>query len=145
MNTGEQIALVGSVLAVLIALVGWLVFRLHQRLDDLNVRPNLEGVHECRIDEEWHGLFIGRKYCSTHDEHWDPPRRTCPGLEREQRAATALPLAVGLPIPLRCPDGIVREFIPLHIEHGTMTLTNGIAVDLIDVASYEFNLQFGRE
>lgn len=25
----------------------------------------------CRIDEEWGGLFIGRRYCSTHDLRWD--------------------------------------------------------------------------
>ena len=25
----------------------------------------------CRITEEWCGSFIGRRYCSTHDVHWD--------------------------------------------------------------------------
>lgn len=26
---------------------------------------------KCRVDEEWQGLFIGRRYCSTHQVRWD--------------------------------------------------------------------------
>lgn len=32
----------------------------------------------CQIEEEWGGLFIGRKSCSTHQAHWDGPG-DCPG------------------------------------------------------------------
>jgi hypothetical protein len=27
--------------------------------------------NRCRIDEEWCGLFIGRRYCATHEIYWD--------------------------------------------------------------------------
>lgn len=25
----------------------------------------------CRVDEEWEGLFIGRRWCATHQVYWD--------------------------------------------------------------------------
>lgn len=25
----------------------------------------------CRIDEEWCGVFIGRRWCATHQVKWD--------------------------------------------------------------------------
>ena len=33
----------------------------------------------CRIDEEWGGLFIGRRHCVTHNVVWDDGG-ICPGL-----------------------------------------------------------------
>lgn len=27
--------------------------------------------NRCRVDEEWCGSFIGRRYCSTHNVVWD--------------------------------------------------------------------------
>lgn len=35
----------------------------------------------CRISEEWCGLFIGRRYCSTHRVYWDAPVQDCPKRE----------------------------------------------------------------
>lgn len=28
-------------------------------------------ARKCRVTEEYGGAFIGRKYCSVHDVHWD--------------------------------------------------------------------------
>ena len=28
-------------------------------------------LRQCRIDEEWCGSFIGRRFCATHDVYWD--------------------------------------------------------------------------
>lgn len=36
--------------------------------------------NRCRVDEEWCGQFIGRRYCQTHGYRWDPPvEQPCPG------------------------------------------------------------------
>ncbi len=37
--------------------------------------------NHCKIDQEWCGLFIGRKYCSYHDVKFDSG--DCPGLIEE--------------------------------------------------------------
>jgi len=39
-------------------------------------------ANRCRVDEEWCGLFIGRRYCSTHGYRWDPGQKPCPGHAR---------------------------------------------------------------
>jgi len=39
-------------------------------------------ANRCRVDEEWCGLFIGRRYCSTHSYRWDPGEKPCPGHAR---------------------------------------------------------------
>lgn len=40
---------------------------LWQRFSDWRERR----AKRCRVDEEWGGIFIGRRYCSTHREYWD--------------------------------------------------------------------------
>lgn len=40
----------------------------------------------CQVDEEWGGLFIGRRYCRTHDVRWDGGG-PCPQDSRQIRHA----------------------------------------------------------
>lgn len=85
----------------------------------------------CKISEEWGGVFIGRKYCTTHDEFWDPPTKECPGLALAQAVA----LDVGRVIPFRIMgEDKVRELVPTHI---TATGGYGRTVDLVDRQTYE--------
>ena len=33
----------------------------------------------CRVSEEWCGIFIGRRWCGTHEQRWDGGG-SCPDL-----------------------------------------------------------------
>lgn len=49
----------------------------------------------CRVDEEWCGLFIGRRWCATHAIRWDdggpcPATRVPAGPSAAEQAADVL-------------------------------------------------------
>ena len=60
--------------AVAIAILALITFP-REMLDTgkriLTLEPFLRNHNRCRISEEWGGLFIGRRFCSTHNARWD--------------------------------------------------------------------------
>lgn len=51
-------------------------------MNRLRVWRKRRALH-CRVDEEWCGVFIGRRWCATHEVYWD---NGGPCLKREDTA-----------------------------------------------------------
>lgn len=85
---------IAIVLALGLYVLLW-VEGLHDGIRDLwgwlrrNKRP--PAIKPCKVQEEWGGLFIGRRSCAKHGTYWDDSNERCPQdpLEIAYKAAVA--------------------------------------------------------
>ena len=74
---------------------------------------------KCRVDEETGGLFIGQRYCSTHNKRWDDGG-PCPAVRIPQPPYELQPWTI---VPFRHLDGEVVEMAIVQVEQGYSAVT----------------------
>lgn len=92
-------------------------------------RTSKKKAPKCSIDEEWEGLFIGRRWCRTHEQRWDDGG-PCPTVRTPQPPYDLQPWTV---IPFRHSDGTAVEMAIVQVEQSY----GGVSLTLQDVKSLQ--------
>ena len=87
---------------------------------------------KCKIDEEWGGVFIGRRWCATHQERWDDGG-PCPATHEKKVIPTLEPGQQYIQFQLL--SGKVLDFVLIEVRYDkdaiTGTLQDRASFDLL--------------